>query len=329
LLDWSPDGNKIVTVWPRADSHHELRVVDLRTGQSRAVPGSRDAFEPRWSPDGRWIAFAGSGGQSRDAFLHDLTTGRTAPIPVRTCSAFVWREDSARLLVCGEDSARCFAMPDLAPTWEARLPPEVWPPSRGIWIPDTDSVALLAGRDIWIIEGAEAARITTTGDVLGFGVRQDGKELIWARSSRNPRYILLSVYAMPFKERSSRRLPVPHRVAEINPSPSTPIAAVDAVEFSPDLARMAVFCRFAQSKPGRASETDRVFVMDLDGRNVRMPYPEALCAFVSPGHAVFSPDRRRMSLLLATPTRVMLWTANADRTGGRSVMATAALWKMR
>jgi hypothetical protein len=92
---------------------------------------------------------------------------------------------------------------------------------------------------------------------------------------------------------------------------------------------MAVFCRFAQSKPGRASETDRVFVMDLDGRNVRMPYPEALCAPVGPIHAVFSPDRRRMSLLLATQTGVMLWTANADGTGGRSVTSAAVPWKMR
>lgn len=63
FLDWSPDGRYLVfpdfsDVYP--DSVH-LQRIDLQTGEVEPLPYAHDAAEhdvlPRYSPDGRWLAF--------------------------------------------------------------------------------------------------------------------------------------------------------------------------------------------------------------------------------------------------------------------------------
>jgi Tol biopolymer transport system component/predicted Ser/Thr protein kinase len=54
---WSPDGNSLVF----AECENEtatsaVHVLDLKTRQATALPGSDGLFSPRWSPDGRFIA---------------------------------------------------------------------------------------------------------------------------------------------------------------------------------------------------------------------------------------------------------------------------------
>jgi hypothetical protein len=50
--EWSPDGNEIVYVRDR-----ELRVFDLRTSRSRALPGAVNPRNPTWSPTGDRLAY--------------------------------------------------------------------------------------------------------------------------------------------------------------------------------------------------------------------------------------------------------------------------------
>ncbi len=54
---WSPDGKRLAFGrLGRATSVHDIQLVDVKTRQTSAVPGSDGLFSPRWSPDGRYLA---------------------------------------------------------------------------------------------------------------------------------------------------------------------------------------------------------------------------------------------------------------------------------
>jgi Tol biopolymer transport system component/DNA-binding winged helix-turn-helix (wHTH) protein len=55
---WSPDGRSIAYVIRLPDRGHELRIIDLASMRSSAVPGSKEQnmISPRWSPDGKYLA---------------------------------------------------------------------------------------------------------------------------------------------------------------------------------------------------------------------------------------------------------------------------------
>ncbi|HKI86440.1 MAG TPA: protein kinase, partial [Thermoanaerobaculia bacterium] len=88
--DWSPDGQRIVFVRNRAKGRAvtQLGTFDLATGREKIVLdltnlGNLILRSPRWSPDGRTIAFASGTFSSADWKLQtlDLASGRLAEIP--------------------------------------------------------------------------------------------------------------------------------------------------------------------------------------------------------------------------------------------------------
>ena len=56
--DWSPDGYRIVVSMrnQKAQSDYGLYTLEPTTGTLKELPGSKGLMEPRWSPDGRYIA---------------------------------------------------------------------------------------------------------------------------------------------------------------------------------------------------------------------------------------------------------------------------------
>ena len=52
---WSSDGTRIA--FGRVLSNHdgEIRILDIKTNQISALPGSKGLYSPRWSPDGRYV----------------------------------------------------------------------------------------------------------------------------------------------------------------------------------------------------------------------------------------------------------------------------------
>ena len=63
--DWSPDGKSVVYTSYRNDAL-ELRLLDLRSGESRAlVADGAVNLDPRFSPDGRRVAFVSTAYEAR------------------------------------------------------------------------------------------------------------------------------------------------------------------------------------------------------------------------------------------------------------------------
>ena len=59
FLTWSPDGHRMAGTSTSADGKFVVAILDLDTRQDTIIPGSDSLFEPRWSPDGRYLAAAG------------------------------------------------------------------------------------------------------------------------------------------------------------------------------------------------------------------------------------------------------------------------------
>jgi DNA-binding winged helix-turn-helix (wHTH) protein/Tol biopolymer transport system component len=57
FADWMPDGESIILdALESAGPNSEMSIVDLKTGGISKVPGSAGLIQPRWSPDGHYMA---------------------------------------------------------------------------------------------------------------------------------------------------------------------------------------------------------------------------------------------------------------------------------
>jgi len=74
FLTWSPDGHRLAGTSTSADGNFVVVILNLDTRQDTTIPGSVDLFEPRWSPDGRYLAAAGFDVASLKVF--DFKTGK-------------------------------------------------------------------------------------------------------------------------------------------------------------------------------------------------------------------------------------------------------------
>ena len=57
----SPDGKKVAYVAPAASGKNMLFIRPVDSFAAQPLPGTEDAFQPFWSPDSRYIGFAGAG----------------------------------------------------------------------------------------------------------------------------------------------------------------------------------------------------------------------------------------------------------------------------
>ena len=71
--EWSPAGNEFAYGQSVGTT---AKLVVRKTGDDgegveRAFPGVGEIFDPTWSPDGRYVAFAGLAGGQSDLFVYD------------------------------------------------------------------------------------------------------------------------------------------------------------------------------------------------------------------------------------------------------------------
>jgi len=126
-FDWSPDGKRIVfahKIDPTADTWPSTDISQVPADSGAVTPvvawkGSDTS--PRFSPDGKWIAFASDGGDPKWASYEDLYVmpaqggkpTRLASTPDRNFSVIGWSADSKEVYVSETDrtSVRVYAIP--------------------------------------------------------------------------------------------------------------------------------------------------------------------------------------------------------------------------
>jgi Tol biopolymer transport system component len=82
--DWSPDGRQIILDMsaPRAGAPDYLYLIDVATGKTELLPGSKDFHSPAWSRDGRRIAAVNS--SETRLFLYSPKQKEWVPGPAGT-----------------------------------------------------------------------------------------------------------------------------------------------------------------------------------------------------------------------------------------------------
>jgi eukaryotic-like serine/threonine-protein kinase len=71
---WSPDGETLAMFKPGGDRAPTIQLLELKTGRFTKVAGSEGRFDPRWSPDGRYLSALSI--DCLRLFLYDFASSR-------------------------------------------------------------------------------------------------------------------------------------------------------------------------------------------------------------------------------------------------------------
>ncbi|MBO0723096.1 MAG: S9 family peptidase, partial [Blastocatellia bacterium] len=119
--DFSPDGQEIVFTRntekvEAASTNNDLFIVSINGGEAKRITGNNPGSDttPRYSPDGRWIAYRSQArnGYESDRFrlmLYDRKTGAAKELSTgfdRWVSELVWAPDSRGIFLVAEDRGR-------------------------------------------------------------------------------------------------------------------------------------------------------------------------------------------------------------------------------
>ncbi|MCO5297756.1 MAG: hypothetical protein M9921_12945 [Fimbriimonadaceae bacterium] len=330
-VDYSPDGKQLAFTWPLGNDSR-LAVINVDGGGFKYV-SSTATMIPNWAPDSRRIAFANNEGVA----VLDTQTGKSQLVVPDGGPIVAWGPDGRKLATFakGEPGTDVvwYDFDAKAITLRAKVPglekaEDVMPDL--VWIPRNSGLAFVASvdkaADVYLMEAGEVKKITTTGDVVGLALDPGGQRLVWARHSRNPKYILLTLYSFDLVNRSAQRLPFPERVPGINPDPRTGPAEVAWVSFSPTLERMLVWTSADAPQPPAPRPDDLVYTVNRAGTESaivgRSPHGGGKEAIT---HIAWSPDGSQMAGLWTGKDTARLETRNADGTGARTLRSYRGL----
>lgn len=325
-LDVSPDGSRIAFTWG-TQGKSGLAIINTDGTGYREIGGGDFGGMGRWSPESQRLAYVDDVGLR----IYDVRTGRSTPVVVPNAAAPVWTKDGSQVAVLIAD-------PDTKQNevaWYSimerklgqRIPlthsPDSFP--AFLSLPTTEGVAYLAKGNVRVVEFGEDRAITTTGDVVGFTLAPNNREILFARRSANSQFILLSLYRYDLQLRSVQKVPFPAQVAGINPKPRTGPHRVDYVMFSPDATKMLVYATITgtPSKTGEGQDTNVLYRVDRNGANGTELWrgPAGKTNVI----AVWAPGSDRVVMLDQDAKDVMrLITARGDGSGKRVLRTRAA-----
>jgi Tol biopolymer transport system component len=168
---WSPDGSRLLAY--RFESVRRTALYVLRSDGSlgprlsSAVDG-----EPRWSPDGRRVAY-----KLGRAVVIDYASGRRrrliihTGLPATAAPDVTWAPDGSRVAFAGAISGRQGLFVATLPAAPGPVGTQLLVPLSGAfpgspaWSPDGSQIAYVRG-GIWVVrsDGSQATRIAAAGD---------------------------------------------------------------------------------------------------------------------------------------------------------------------
>jgi Tol biopolymer transport system component len=206
---WSPDGKQLVVV-RASDLSTSLAVVNADGTDARLLDGTAEASSPKWSPDGKLIAFLDSNG--RVALI--TPEGDPVPMPTKVEAAGVsWSPDSSKLAYVGYskegDGHSIVVALDLASGRETTVPGTRGSSETPTWSPEGDQIAF------------ESMTSTSTPSKCG----PDGLWELWVVNvdGSRARNFLLSVptYSSPSWGQAVASLPAMSTPTKSVPKPNT------------------------------------------------------------------------------------------------------------
>jgi len=245
-LSFSPDGAEVVAPWPIAAGKVLLVTAAVDGSRRRVMPGTDGAESPAWSTNGKYILFsAPSQDHSTSLKILTLQDHTTADLEPDVTGPLLWRTDNLRVAgvrhVGSAAHVYLYDRQGRGTMMDVPLPNAqvVQTNDEGAWIPNTDSVGVIASGNVYLEQVGQIKQITTTGDVVGLGISPDGKGLIWARAEKSFPSPRLSLFTFDASTASIARAPFDD--ADLRKQFSDRAGVVfRAVCFSKDAARMAL-----------------------------------------------------------------------------------------
>lgn len=330
-LEFSPDGTKILTSSYPPQAMKELEIFDLTTNSTITNP-LLTGFRAKWFPDGKKVLFDNGAG----ATVMDIENNETILSKNFMKSPYVWRGDLGFVALQKERDGKMKIVWINYP--RGLVETSVEPPYGNIpyfiYLPATDGVAFLDGmnneKNVYIAAFNTVRQVTTTDDVIALDSIEDGKKLVWARRSKNMRYILTTLWKYNVRILAVERLPFPERIPAINPNTKRAPSALEQISVSPDGSRVAIVARFIEAseppkKPNVGKKTIpqkvtqkqwiALYTMSIDGTSARMirkiePAKTGEGLFMT-----WSPDSSRIAVIERLTNLTSLFLYNADGSG--------------
>jgi Tol biopolymer transport system component len=163
--NWSPDGNEIVYGLTEGQG---IEILNLQTQERRIVHSQ--GKDPRWSPDGRWIAFIK--GPSFNDYANEtvwlVAPDVTSAREVGRGSYVNWIEGGKRLVYYSRDQQRQFVVEVDEPQAQPQVFHAGSPPYASV-SPDGKHIAYSQGAKVHVIDLAKREELAYPGLLERFG----------------------------------------------------------------------------------------------------------------------------------------------------------------
>jgi dipeptidyl aminopeptidase/acylaminoacyl peptidase len=283
LLDWqfvgdpqiSPDGQRIVYVRVSVDRERDDYSRELWMasggGAPRALTSGGNDCSPRWSADGRRLAFVSGRGEKRQIYILDLAGGEAWPLTADEdgVGAFAWSPDGRRIAY----SSRTALTGDPGYESEKQLPKDKdHPPARPPFVTEdliyrydgTPGYRSVKRTQIWVVNTMvgpkqSGQRITRTSFNVGEPVwSADGHSILFSANGREDADYAAEdseIYVVPADGSSAPRALTDRRGPDSDPQPS------------PD-GKWIAFTGYDEATPPRSTTVTNLYVMRADGTQV-------------------------------------------------------------